>query len=359
MLSGIWDSRQLTNGGKYHELLEAELAKWLDVEYISIFTNGTLPLIVALQALGVEPPGEVITTPYSFVATSHAIAWSGLTPVFADVERETCNLSVEKAQSLVTARTKAILPVHVYGHPCDVEGFERLGNAYGLPVLYDAAHAFGVKYKGKSVLEYGDMSTLSFHATKIFNTAEGGAIVCRSAEMKRRIDKLRNFGFAGETSVVGIGLNGKMDELRAALGLLNLRQVHRHIACRRELVELYNKMLSSISGITTLPIGEEEVWNYSHYPVFVDEKVYGCSRDRLYEELRACGLNGRRYFYPLITDFEPYKTQLQLRGSADRLPVARAKADGVICLPLFPDMRPADVEAVVSIIVKNCSAHEA
>lgn len=343
MLAGIWESRRLTNSGELHALLERRLAEYLGVPYISLFANGTLPLMVALKALGLEH-GEVVTTPYSFVATSHALLWSGMRPVFADIEPERCTLSPECAERVITERTRAIMPVHVYGLPCDVEGFESLGRKYGIPVIYDAAHAFGVRMHGSSLLGWGDMASLSFHATKVFNTVEGGALVCRSAEMKRKIDRLKNFGFAGETSIVGIGINGKLDEVRSAWGLLNLKRVDEAIERRAKLSALYRRRLADTPGVRMLPEPDGVEHNYSHFPVFITEE-YPLSRDELYESLKAEGINGRRYFYPLITDFEPYAAMLASQSVHD-IPNAREAASQVICLPLYPELREEEVRRI-------------
>lgn len=350
MINSLWDTHRLTNGGEYHAALERALAEYLGVPYISLFANGTLPLMVALRALGLER-GEIITTPYSFVATAHAAEWSGFRPVFADIEPHDCTLSVESVRRLITERTRAIMPVHVYGGVCDVEGFEALGREYGLPVIYDGAHAFGVRYRGKSVYEWGDMATLSFHATKVFNTLEGGALVCRSAQMKQRIDRLKNFGFAGETSVVGIGINGKMDELRSAWGLLTLRGVDAAIQRRRELCQAYREALSDVEGIRLLPLSRDTEPNYAYMPIFVED-AYGETRDALYERMKGAGVYGRRYFYPLITAFEPYAQYLTQQPQAD-IAQARQASEQVICLPLYPAMSYEELMQVVRIIKRK------
>ena len=357
-LQQIWDSKWITNNGHFHQELEEALAEYLGVEYISVFTNGTLPLITALQALRIQ--GEVITTPYSFVATTHAIWWNGLKPVFVDIDPVTGCINPDKLEAAITPRTCAIMPVHVYGTPCDVERIDAIAKKYNLKVIYDAAHAFGVTYKGKSVLEYGDISTLSFHATKTYNTIEGGALVCHSAEMKMQIDYLKNFGFAGETEVVGPGINSKMDEIRAAYGLLNLKHVDAAIARRKEVARMYVEALQGIKGITLYqPIVESFAsnlsplasrLNYSYFPIFVDEEQYGISRDALYEKMKANNVLGRRYFYPLITDFDPYKDIPSAHPA--NLPTANKIANQVICLPMHHALNEEGVKRVIDCVRK-------
>lgn len=305
MLQDIWNRQWLTNNGFYHKKLEKALAEYLGVKYISLFTNGTLPLITALQALHVT--GEVITTPYSFVATTHSIWWNGLKPVFVDVEESTGNIDPEKIEEAITPHTTAIMPVHVYGTPCHIKRIQEIADIYGLKVIYDAAHAFGVSVNDNSILNAGDMSTLSFHATKVYNTVEGGALICHDEATKKRIDYLKNFGFANETTVVAPGINSKMDEIRAAYGLLNLQQVNDAIAKRKCIAAKYNEALKAVPGIRVLEELESVHRNYSYYPIFIDEKIYGKSRDALYTELQQHNIFGRRYFYPLISTFSAYK----------------------------------------------------
>ena len=348
-LEEIWDSKWITNNGQFHQKLEQALCEYLGVKYISVFTNGTLPLITALQALRVT--GEVITTPYSFVATSHAIWWNGLQPVFVDVDPITGNIAPDKIEAAITPRTTAIMPVHVYGNPCDTEKIDALAKKYNLKVIYDAAHAFGVRVNGKSVLEAGDMSTLSFHATKTYNTIEGGALVCHSAEMKQQIDYLKNFGFEDETVVVAPGINSKMDEVRAAYGLLNLKHVDNAIAHRQKVTYAYREVLSSVKGISCLKDIEGVRHNYSYFPIFVDAEEYGMTRDELYFKLKENGVLGRRYFYPLISDFSPYKSYIS--ASKENLPNANKLADTVICLPLHAELTEADVERILNLIIKK------
>lgn len=354
LLKQIWDKKWITNNGSFHRQLERELAEYLGVPYISLFTNGTLPLITALQALHIT--GEVITTPYSFVATTHSIWWNGAHPVFVDVDPLTGNIDPDKIEGAITPRTTAIMPVHVYGKPCDVERIDTIAKKYNLKVIYDAAHAFGVTYKGKNVLEYGDLSTLSFHATKVYNTIEGGAMIMHDAEMKQRIDYLKNFGFAGETEVVGPGINSKMDEIRSAYGILNLRQVDSAIAMRRKVARQYVEALKGIEGLTTFPyieesFGNEEqqtTLNYSYFPIFVDEKQYGMSRDELYFKMKDNDVLGRRYFYPLISTFATYRTLPS--ANPQNLPNAHKLADTVICLPIHHALSKAEVNRIISLI---------
>ncbi len=348
-LQQIWDSKWITNNGSFHQQLEQALTDYLGVEYLSLFTNGTLPLITALQALGITE-GEVITTPYSFVATSHSIWWNKLQLVFVDVLPENGNMDPTKIEAAITERTVAIMPVHVYGCPCEVEAIDAIAKKHNLKVIYDAAHAFGVTYKGRSVLEWGDVSTLSFHATKVYNTVEGGAMVVHSAEMKYDVDNLKNFGFRGETTVVAPGINSKMDELRAAYGLLNLRQVDAAIAARKRVAEKYVSALKDVKEVELFPyeVNPTFEWNYAYFPIQVTED-YRMTRDALYEFMKTQNVLGRRYFYPLITDFEPYKAY----PSADKanLPIANHLASQVICLPMHHALTDEDVERVLGCII--------
>lgn len=368
MLQDIWNRKWITNMGHYHQELEAALAKYLGVEYISLFTNGTLPLITALQALGITE-GEVITTPYSFVATSHSIWWNKLKPVFVDVLPENGNIDPSKIEAAITDKTVAIMPVHVYGCPCDVETIDAIAKRHNLKVIYDAAHAFGVSLNGKSVLKYGDISTLSFHATKVYNTIEGGALVCHSKEMKEKIDHLKNFGFEDEVTVVAPGINSKMDEMRAAYGLLNLKQVDAAIAARKHVAEQYVAALKDVKGIKLFPYEIEQVlslsfkWNFAYFPILVTDdytlpfrdgqRVGLSARDALYEHMKSQGVLGRRYFYPLITDFEPYKRLVPSTlqgGVGGGLPVATKLASQVICLPMHHALTDGDVHCILDCI---------
>ena len=348
-LQEIWDSKWITNGGQMHQRLEKELAEYLGVEYISLFTNGTLPLITALQALDIRE-GEVITTPYSFVATTHAIWWNGLKPVFVDVDPKSGNMDPGRIEAAITPNTRAILPVHVYGNPCDVDGIQEVADRYGLKVIYDAAHAFGVKLNGESILSHGDVSTLSFHATKTYTTIEGGALVCHSAEMKQKIDYLKNFGFEDETTVVGPGINSKMDEVRAAFGLANLKQVDAAIEHRHKVVNRYREALGKIEGISFFEDMRGVKHNYSYFPIFVDAEKYGMTRDELYNKLKENNILSRRYFYPLISEFKPYNSYPS--ASLENLPCARKMADEVVCLPLHAGLAEDDVEKILNLLKK-------
>lgn len=410
-LEQIWESKWITNNGSFHQQLEKALAEYLGVEYISVFTNGTLPLITALQALGLTK-GEVITTPYSFVATSHSIWWNQLTPVFVDIEEETCGMDPAKIEAAITPNTVAIMPVHCYGKPCKTNEIDAIAKKHGLKVIYDAAHAFGVKLKApsvspergefgwqtadpalyeilsanaqenrnnptqaegvvskikdrlahrsplsgepegagawKSILDFGDISTLSFHATKVYNTIEGGALVCHSAEMKHQIDNLKNFGFRGEVTVEAPGINGKMDEVRAAYGLLNLKQVDAAIEARKKVADAYRTALKAVKGIRFFDDMAGVRHNYSYFPIFVDAEQYGMTRDELYEKMKAANVYGRRYFYPLITAFDPYKDYPS--AAPDNLPVATKIANQVICLPMHHALSEENVERVLKVL---------
>ena len=348
MLEQIWASKWVTNNGQFHRQLEKALAEYLGVPFISLFTNGTLPLLTALQALRIT--GEVITTPYSFVATTHSIWWNGCKPVFVDIEESTCGIDPDKIEAAITPKTTAIMPVHCYGKPCDTARIQAIADKYGLKVIYDAAHAFGVKVNGDSVLNQGDMSTLSFHATKVYNTLEGGALVMKDAETKQRIDYLKNFGFAGETEVVAPGINSKMDEVRAAYGLLNLRLVDASIEARHQVAIRYREALRGISGIRFFDDMPGVRHNYSYFPIFVDAKAYGMTRDELYFKMREQGVWGRRYFYPLISTFSTYRGLDS--ANPENLPVATRIADEVICLPMHHALSEGDVQKIIDCIVK-------
>lgn len=360
-LKKIWDSKWITNNGQFHQQLEKALAEYLGVPYVSLFTNGTLPLITALQALRIT--GEVITTPYSFVATTHALWWNGIKPVFVDIDPSTGCMDPERIEAAITPRTTAILPVHVYGTPCDVDAIQDIADKYGLRVIYDAAHAFGVKVDSRqsktlsngvgdyvSVLNAGDLSTLSFHATKVFNTVEGGAMVMHDAKMKQRIDYLKNFGFANETTVVGPGINSKMDEIRSVYGLLNLKQVDKAIEARHKVAVKYREALKGVEGISFFDDMPGVQHNYSYFPIFVDAEKYGMTRDELYFKMREHKVWGRRYFYPLISEFSTYRG---LESAApDNLPNAHKMADTVICLPMHHLLSDENVQRVIECIIK-------
>ena len=370
LLKQIWDSKWITNNGQFHKQLEAALKEYLGVPQVSLFTNGTLPLLTALQALRIT--GEVITTPYSFVATTHSIWWAGCKPVFVDIDPRTGNLDPEKIEAAITPKTTAIMPVHCYGKPCDVRRIKEIADIYGLKVIYDAAHAFALEipkheedykrafdqssspFKGdnrgsvetESILNWGDMSTLSFHATKVYNTIEGGAMIMHNEETKKRIDFLKNFGFAGETTVVGPGINSKVDEMRSAYGLLNLRQVAAAIAARQQVAIKYREVLRDVEGVTFFDDMPGVKHNYSYFPCFIDAKAFGMTRDELYFKMKEANVLGRRYFYPLISEFSTY------RGleSADpkNLPNAHKMADSVICLPMHHELSDNDIERILA-----------
>jgi dTDP-4-amino-4,6-dideoxygalactose transaminase len=346
-LEEIWERRILTNNGPFHEQLEKALCEHLGVRHLALFTNATIALVSALQALRVV--GEVITTPYSFVATAHSLLWNGIKPVFVDIEPETLNLDPDKIEAAITPQTTAIMPVHCYGNPCDVDAIQRIADNYNLKVIYDAAHAFGVEYGGKSILDYGDLSVLSFHATKVFNTFEGGAIACRNARAKQHIDHLKNFGFVDEATVVATGINGKMHEFSAALGLLQLKYIGQVIERRAQIDSLYRERLADVPGIKPVRRGKQSADNFAYFPILV-EKDYPLSRDDLYARMGERGIHCRRYFYPLISSFPMYRGLPSARK--DNLPVANDVADRVICLPIYPDMSDADVIRVTDAIAR-------
>ena len=346
-LQRIWDSKWITNNGSFHRKLESALCEYLGVPYVSLFTNGTLPLLTALQALKVT--GEVITTPYSFVATTHSIWWNGCRPVFVDIDPKTGNIDPDKIEAAITPQTSAIMPVHVYGKPCDTKRIREIADRHGLKVIYDAAHAFGVEVDGESILKAGDMSTLSFHATKVFNTIEGGAMVMHDAETKKQIDFLKNFGFAGETEVVGPGINSKMDEIRSAYGLLNLKQVDAAIEARHQVAIRYREALRGVEGISFFDDMPGVRHNYSYFPIFVDAERYGMTRDALYFKMKEQGILGRRYFYPLISDFSTYSGLESARP--ENLPNARKMADEVICLPMHHALSEDDISRILDCIL--------
>ena len=348
LLKEIWESKMLTNNGNFHQKLEEELAKYLKVPYLSLFTNGTLPLITALQAMRIT--GEVITTPFSFVATTHSLWWNGIKPVFVDIEPETCNLDPSKIEAAITPRTTAIMPVHVYGKPCKTKEIQEIANKYGLKVIYDAAHAFGVEINGESILNFGDMATLSFHATKVYNTLEGGALVVHDEQTKKRIDYLKNFGFASETEVVAPGINSKVDEVRAAYGLLNLKQVDHAINSRRKVAIRYRDELQGVKGITFFNDIPGVRHNYSYFPIFINAEEYGMTRDELYFKMKEYNVFGRRYFYPLISTFSTYRGLDS--ANPDTLPVATQMSNNVICLPMHHALSENEVEYILQIIKK-------
>lgn len=348
MLREVWESKWITNNGTFHKRLEAALCEYLKVQYISLFTNGTLPLITALQALRIT--GEVITTPYSFVATTHALWWNGIKPVFVDIDPTTGDIDPDKIEAAITPKTTAIMPVHVYGKPCRTAEIKGIADKYGLKVIYDAAHAFGVEVDGRSILNEGDMSTLSFHATKVYNTIEGGALVMHDAETKKRIDYLKNFGFADEVTVVAPGINSKMDEVRSAYGLLNLRQVDKAIEARHSVAVRYREALKDVDGITYFEDMPGVRHNYSYFPIFIDAESYGMTRDELYFKMKSQNVLGRRYFYPLISTFSTYRGLESARP--ENLPNAHRMADSVLCLPMHHALNDKDVDRVLDLINK-------
>lgn len=347
LLKEIWSSKWITNNGQFHQKLEEALCDYLKVPFISLFTNGTLPLLTALQALRIS--GEVITTPYSFVATTHSIWWNGIKPVFVDIDPSNCGIDPDKIEAAITPRTTAIMPVHCYGKPCDNKRIQAIADKYGLKVIYDAAHAFGVEVDGESVLNWGDMSTLSFHATKVYTTIEGGAIVMHDEATKKRIDYLKNFGFASETEVVAPGINGKLDEVRAVYGLLNLKQVDKAINARHQVAIQYREAFQNVKGIRFFNdmIGVKH--NYSYFPIFINAEEYGMTRDELYFKLRDHNILGRRYFYPLISTFSTYSGLPS--ASPDNLPNATRIANEVICLPMHHELTTDDINRIIELIV--------
>jgi dTDP-4-amino-4,6-dideoxygalactose transaminase len=348
-LQEIWETRVLTNNGPFHQKLEAALCEYLGVPYISLFTNATLALVTALQALRIN--GEVITTPYSFVATAHSLMWNGIKPVFVDIDPVTLNLDPQRIEAAITPQTTAIMPVHCYGTPCDVDAIRRIADDYDLKVIYDAAHAFGVqRWEGgtmRSVLNHGDLSVLSFHATKVFNTLEGGAIISPDARTKQRIDHLKNFGFVNETTVVATGINGKMSEVNAALGLLQLKHVDQAIARRSEVESAYRRLLDSVPGLRMLDVPADTQRNHSYFPILI-EPAFGASRDHVYDALKAQNVFARRYFYPLISDFPMYRGLPS--ATAANLSVSRAMADRVLCLPIYPSLTDTDIDYIAGIV---------
>ena len=344
-LQQIWDNKTLSNGGPFHHLLEEELCNYLGVNHISLFANGTVALLTALRALKIT--GEVITTPYSFVATSNALLWNSITPVFVDIDQGTLNLDPSKIEEAITPQTTAILPVHCYGVPCDVDAIQKVANIHKLKVIYDAAHAFGVKDNMGSLLNHGDLSVLSFHATKVFNTFEGGAVVCSDADLKKRIDELKNFGFSDEITLHAAGINGKMSEVNASFGLLQLKYVSNVINRRKEIDQRYRNGLETVKGIKCINNSLVETANYSYFPILV-EPDYALSRDELYSQLKKLKINAKRYFYPLISNFSVY--QRLSSANSGNLPTATVVASQIMCLPIYPDLTNRDVEKVIEAI---------
>ncbi|WP_319525634.1 DegT/DnrJ/EryC1/StrS family aminotransferase [uncultured Desulfosarcina sp.] len=347
-LERIWDSKRLTNKGPFHQELEKALCDYLGTQHLALFTNGTLALVTALQALRIS--GEVITTPYSFVATAHSLLWNGIKPVFVDIDPLTLNIDPLKIEAAITPKTTAILPVHCYGNPCDVQAIQTIADNYNLKVIYDAAHSFGVQVGNRSILGHGDLSVLSFHATKVFNTFEGGAIVCPDAKTKQHIDNLKNFGFVNETTVVASGINGKMNEFSAALGLLQLKYVDQVLTRRHEIDRTYRSRLADVPGIYCVERGCQTRDNHAYFPVLVGPE-YPLSRDALYEFLRSHGIYGRRYFYPLISDFPMYRGLPS--AARNNLPVAASISEQVICLPIYPNLAKSDQIRICKVIKQH------
>ena len=345
LLEEIWRSKTLTNGGPFHQKFETALCEFLGVEHIAVFANGTLALVTALQSLRIT--GEVITTPYSFVATSHSLLWNGIKPVFVDIDPDTLNIDPAKIEAAITPKTTAILPVHCYGHPAAVEEIQTIADNYNLDVIYDAAHAFGVQDEGGSILRHGNLSVLSFHATKMFNTFEGGAIVCPDQKTKTRIDQLKNFGFVDETTVVAPGINGKMSEINAAMGLLQLKYVDQILAKRRIVDFAYRDQLKGIRGIRCLGNTQEKVANYAYFPILIQDD-YPTTRDILYQTLKGRDIHPRRYFYPIISEFPMYRGLPS--AHKDNLPIATKVSQQVLCLPIYPDMPLSVVDEITECI---------
>lgn len=346
-LEKIWENKWLTNNGPFHQQLEKELCRYLGVEYVSLFNNATIALITAVQSLGLT--GEVITTPYSFVATTHSLMWNNLNPVFVDISRDTFNINPSEIEAAITEKTTAIMPVHCYGNPCDVVAIEKIAKKYNLKVIYDAAHAFGVDFNGESLLKFGDLSVVSFHATKVFNTFEGGVIICPNAETKLKIDQLKNFGFEDELTIKSAGINGKMSEVNAAFGLVQLNHVNEAISKRKEIHDLYGKLLGSVKGISIAKFDELATKNFSYYPILIEDD-YGMSRDELYYLLQKHNVFSRRYFYPLISDMDLYKN-IESAGIKN-LRIAHDVSNKVLCLPIYAEL-DLDTARFIAKIIGN------
>lgn len=346
LLEDIWQRGWVTNNGHYHQELELALARHLGVPYVSLFSNATIALIVAIKSLDLV--GDVITTPFSFVATAHSLMWNGLNPVFVDIEPDTCNIDATLIERAITPATTAIMPVHVYGNPCDVQYIDRIAQKYNLKVIYDAAHAFGVKYMGETILNWGNLSVLSFHATKVFNTFEGGAIISHNPNTKKRIDLLKNFGFIDEVQIGAVGINGKMNEFQAALGLLQLNHIKEVISRRKDIATRYSDSLKDIKGIRIIKPKSTTEYNYAYYPILIDSDMFGLSRDEVYERLKLNNIYTRRYFYPLITQFPPYS--YEHKSGSNNLVTAELIAKRVLCLPLYPELLDDEIEYILSSI---------
>jgi dTDP-4-amino-4,6-dideoxygalactose transaminase len=348
-LEKIWQSKCLTNNGPFHQELEKALCHYLGVDYISLFANGTLALVTALQALHIT--GEVITTPYTFVATTHALWWNNIKPVFVDIEPKTFNIDPDAIEAAITPKTTAILPVHVYGSPCNVLKIKQIADDYGLKVVYDACHTFGVRTKGVPILNFGDLSVLSFHATKVYTTFEGGAIVCHDEATKKRIDNLKNFGFVDETTVVAPGINAKMNEVQAAMGLLQLKHIDSLIEKRKQIAYLYRNLLNNIDGLSFMEDSPNVKYCYSYFPIFINKEKYGKARDEVYKDLKSKNIYGRRYFYPLISQLPTYRGLDSAQPG--KMPIAEKVTEEVICLPIYPFLNVEQVNKICAILKTN------
>lgn len=351
-LEQIWESKRLTNNGPMHQQLEEALCEYLGVPEIALFNNGTIALLTALQALRIT--GEVITTPFSFVATAHALTWNDITPVFVDIDPNTFNIDPNKIEAAITPRTTAIMPVHCYGNPCDVDAIQSIADKYNLKVIYDAAHAFGVQDEGGSVLRHGDLSAVSFHATKVFNTFEGGAIICPDKKTKQHINNLKNFGIVDEVTVVAAGINGKMSEVNAAFGLLQLQHIDKAINLRKSIDQLYRDEFKSIAGITPVDPTTQCASNYSYFPVIVED-TYPLKRDELYDRLRLNNIYARRYFYPSIDQQMVYKGS-NIHNSS-RTVAAKWASEHVICLPIYSDLEKKCITHITTLIKEWGNVH--
>jgi dTDP-4-amino-4,6-dideoxygalactose transaminase len=346
MLRTTWNNRILTNNGPFHQQFEKELALHLDVKHISLFSSGTLALVTAIKALGIA--GEVIATPYSFVGTTHSLSWNNIKPVFVDIEPGTCNIDPDKIEAAITPQTSAIMPVHAYGNPCNVHRIQEIADAHGLKVIYDACHTFNVRLNGEPVLNFGDLSVISFHATKVFTTCEGGAVISHDKEMKKRIDSLKNFGIEDETTVVAPGINAKMNDIQSALGLLQLKYIDQYINKRKAIANYYREKLSGIKGLRFLNDVPGVIHSYSYFPIFIDEKEYGMTRDGVYDKLMKHDIFCRRYFYPLISQFQAYQGLESAKPG--KMPVAEKISRQVICLPIFPELSQETTDKIISIL---------
>jgi dTDP-4-amino-4,6-dideoxygalactose transaminase len=348
-LKEIWRKGQVTNFGAYHQALTEALQRYLHLPHITLFANGTLALMCTLKGLNIT--GEVITTPFTFAATAHALTWCGLSPQFVDIDPVTCTLDPSKIEEAIGPATSAILPVHVYGNPCNMKEIERIARVYNLRIIYDAAHAFGVEQNGESILKTGDASVVSFHATKVFTTIEGGAVACSDPSLQKRLDGLRNFGFDDETTIVLPGMNAKLDELRAACGWLSLKYVEQAIAKRKGVALRYREALREVEGISYIDDMSGVKHNYAYFPIFIDAVQYGCSRDELYTRLKEASIFCRRYFYPLLSQCAAYRDRAP--DPATHTPVAVKRAGSVLCLPMHHNLTEEEVERVLQVVVRS------